>query len=104
MPIQGSAVPRKHVFSSGKETTTARRNRIQLALMEALQILKFGIKQGHVLNFTQGTTREEELRELEMDTFEPVPASMTEYSQYLATTSTDIFDENWDSDEMYVDD
>lgn len=41
LPIQASSVPSERVFSSSAETDTAKRNRIP-ALMEALQMLKFG--------------------------------------------------------------
>jgi hypothetical protein len=40
LPAQASSVPCERLFSSGKETCTARRNRIQPKLMEALQALK----------------------------------------------------------------
>jgi hypothetical protein len=65
LPIQGSAVPCERVFSSAKETTTARRNNISPELMEALQILKFSLRKGRGLNFTAGTSKTAELNELE---------------------------------------
>ena len=65
LPIQGSAVPCERVFSSGKETTTARRNRIGPELMEALQMLKFAVCKGKGLNFTAGTAKSIEIMELE---------------------------------------
>jgi hAT family C-terminal dimerisation region len=65
LPIQGSAVPCERVFSSGKETTTARRNRISPELMEALQMLKFAVHKGRSLNFTAGTAKSVEIKELE---------------------------------------
>jgi len=40
LPAQASSVPCERLFSSGKETCTARRNRIKPNLMEALQALK----------------------------------------------------------------
>ena len=61
LPIQASAVPCERVFSSGKETMTARRNRISSMLMEALQILKFAIIHGHNLNFTTGLGLKDEI-------------------------------------------
>jgi hypothetical protein len=64
LPIQGSAVPCERVFSSGAETDTARRNKLSPELMEALQILKFALKKRR-LNFTEGTTKEDEVRMLE---------------------------------------
>lgn len=66
IPIQGSAVPCERVFSSAKETITARRSRISSELMEALQVLKFSIRKGQSLTFTAGTSRFEELNELEV--------------------------------------
>jgi hAT family C-terminal dimerisation region len=43
LPIQASAVPSEHIFSSSAQTDTARRNRIKPILMEAMQMLKFGV-------------------------------------------------------------
>jgi len=65
LAIQGSSVPCERVFSSGKETMSARRNRIKYDLMEALQMLKFSINRGNELNFTAGLGRQDELRVLE---------------------------------------
>lgn len=73
LPIQASSVPSERVFSSGKETMTARRRRISPHLMEALQILKFSINKGHSLNFTKGLSWNDELKEFEEAArFEPV--------------------------------
>ena len=52
LPIQGSAVPCERVFSSAKETMTARRNNLSPSMMESLQILKFSFRMGHSLDFT----------------------------------------------------
>jgi hypothetical protein len=52
LPAQASSVPCERLFSSGKETYTARRNRIQPSLMEALQVLKFSSRNGS-LNLTE---------------------------------------------------
>ena len=52
LPAQASAVPCECLFSSGKETYTARRNRIRPRLMEALQALKFSSRKGS-LNLTE---------------------------------------------------
>ena len=49
--IQASTVPCEHVFSSSAETDTKKRNHISPALMEALQMLKFWLKD--CLHFTQ---------------------------------------------------
>ena len=67
LPIQASAVPCERVFSSAKETMTLRRSRIGPDLMEALQMLKFSLRNGRFLDFTAGTTKEEELEVLEME-------------------------------------
>ena len=53
LPIQVSLVPSKRIFSSSAETDTKRRNRIHPVLMEALQMLKFSLKQQR-LNFMDG--------------------------------------------------
>lgn len=52
LPVQASAVPCERVFSSSAETDTKKRNRICETLMEALQMLKYGLKKER-LNFTQ---------------------------------------------------
>lgn len=65
LAIQGSSVPCERVFSSGKETMSARRNRIKYDLMEALQMLKFSIGRSGGLDFTAGSGRKSELEELE---------------------------------------
>ena len=51
LAIQGSAVPCEHVFSSGKETMSARHSWITDDLMEALQMLKFSLKHDCELDF-----------------------------------------------------
>jgi hypothetical protein len=43
LPIQASSVPSERVFSSSAQTDTVRRNRVKPILMEALQMLKFGM-------------------------------------------------------------
>ncbi|KIK53810.1 hypothetical protein GYMLUDRAFT_125765, partial [Collybiopsis luxurians FD-317 M1] len=43
LAIQGTSVPCERIFSSAKETITARRSSISPRLVEALQILKFGL-------------------------------------------------------------
>ncbi len=65
LPIQASSVPCERVFSSSKETTTARRNKLSPKLVEALQVLKFEAKHNKVLNFTVGLDQDEEMAELE---------------------------------------
>ena len=61
LPIQASSVPCERVFSSSKETVTARRNSLTPKLMEALQLLKFSTKQGRGVSFTKGLDKDEEL-------------------------------------------
>jgi len=51
--IQATSVPCERVFSSAKETDTAKQNRISPMLMEALQTLKFILKKKR-LNFIKG--------------------------------------------------
>ena len=53
LPIQAPSVPSECVFSSSAETDTKRWNQIHPVLMEALQMLKFSLKQWR-LNFTDG--------------------------------------------------
>jgi hypothetical protein len=63
LPIQASAVPCERVFSSSAETDTKRRNRIHPMLMEALQIVKFSLKQKQ-LDFMEGwATTEHDLED-----------------------------------------
>jgi len=64
LPIQASSVPCERVFSSSKETITARRNSLSPQLVEALQLLKFSTKQGRGMNFTQGWKKEDEIADL----------------------------------------
>ncbi|KIL55152.1 hypothetical protein M378DRAFT_91340 [Amanita muscaria Koide BX008] len=59
LPIQASAVPCERAFSSASETDTKRRNRLHSTLLEALQILKFSLKQQR-LDFMQGLETQEE--------------------------------------------
>jgi hypothetical protein len=60
LPIQASSVPSERVFSSSSETDTVRRNRIKPVLMEAIQMLKFGLKKAR-LDFTKGWKTDEAL-------------------------------------------
>ena len=66
LPIQASSVPCERIFSSSKETTTARRNRISPELMEELQMLKFSFKHSQDLNFTEEFNWNFELDQLEV--------------------------------------
>ena len=64
LAIQATSVPCERVFSSAKETDTAKRNQINPILMEALQMLKFSLKKEH-LNFMAGwPTLESDLNEV----------------------------------------
>jgi hypothetical protein len=65
IPIQAPAVPRERIFSSGKLTITPQRNRISPELMDGLQILKFSIRHGRSLDFTEGWHADEERQVLE---------------------------------------
>ena len=67
LPIQASAVPCERVFSSSKETCESRRSRIEPTLMEALQILKYHVRQGESLDFTKGLSQAEEEKEIETE-------------------------------------
>jgi len=53
LPVQATSVPYECVFSSAKDTDTAKWNWISPLLMEALQLLKFFLKKER-LNFTAG--------------------------------------------------
>ena len=59
-------MPSERVFSSGKETNTLRRNRLGADSMEVLQMLKYSVRKGRGLNFTEGTDEMSEIRELEL--------------------------------------
>ena len=84
MPIQASAVPCERVFSSSKETVTARRNRISPELMKGLQLLKYSIRQGRGLDFTDGMDWGQELQEPEMDNVQKqVPDDITSFISSL---------------------
>ena len=62
LPVQATSVPCERIFSSAKETDTAKQNRISPVLMEALQLLKFSLKKDH-LNFMAGwATPEDAMR------------------------------------------
>lgn len=65
LPIQASSVPCERVFSSSKETITARRTFLSPRLVEALQLLKYESKQGRGISFIEDLDKAEELAELE---------------------------------------
>jgi hypothetical protein len=58
LPVQATSVPCERIFSSAKDTDTAKRNRISPVLMEALQMLKHMLKKDR-LNFMKGWSTEE---------------------------------------------
>lgn len=58
LPVQATSVPCERIFSSAKDTDTAKRNRIGPILMEALQMLKYLLKKER-LNFMKGWSTEE---------------------------------------------
>ncbi|KAF9478524.1 hypothetical protein BDN70DRAFT_789800, partial [Pholiota conissans] len=53
LPIQASAIPCEHFFSSSEQTDTDRRSNLSMFKMEELQVLKF-IHRKDRLNFQQG--------------------------------------------------
>jgi len=53
LAIQGSATPSERAFSSGGITGCTRRNRLQPAVFEGLQILKSAYRNGHLSAGTQ---------------------------------------------------
>ena len=59
LPIQAMSVPCERVFSSAKETDTAKCNCISPVLMEAIQLLKFMLKKQR-LDFVKGWVAPEE--------------------------------------------
>jgi hypothetical protein len=64
LAIQATSVPCERVFSSAKETDTAKRNQISPAVMEALQMLKFSLKKDR-LDFMKGWLTSEEALSVE---------------------------------------
>ncbi|KAF8152629.1 hypothetical protein B0H34DRAFT_663696, partial [Crassisporium funariophilum] len=59
IPVQASAVPCEHVFSSSKETDSNRRSVLGHELMEILQISKY-LHRDERLDFTSGLLATEE--------------------------------------------
>ena len=85
LPIQGSSVPCERVFSSAKETMTDHRNHISPELMEGLQMLKYSVKQGRSINFTVGSSWEDERAAIEklMVIDGDVPENLKAYQEFL---------------------
>lgn len=90
IPIQGTSVPSEHIFSSAGETNTDCRSCLSAEMMQALQVLKFGIKSKGVLSFSRGMTWSEELEYLEMltDDVFAVPTDMRAYVERLRAFRT----------------
>ncbi|KAJ6607687.1 hypothetical protein B0H10DRAFT_1921631 [Mycena sp. CBHHK59/15] len=65
-------------------------------LMEATQMLKFSVKKGRGISFTAGTSREEELALLELDTVHRglVPEDVTGFSTFIQS----LLEIQYDSD------
>lgn len=85
LPIQASSVPCERVFSSSKETITARRNALSPCLIEALQLLKYTTKNGRGISFIEGLEAAEELAELEKreegETVEELSSYLLDFSK-----------------------
>jgi len=65
LPIPASTVPCERVFSSAKETMAPWQSHISPNLMEALQLLKFTLRNGRSLDFTSGLDYMDKLNEME---------------------------------------
>ena len=85
LPNQGSAMPCEWVFLSAKETITAHRNKISPELMEALQILKYSVKYGCLLDFMLHHSWKERMDELEVliDDMVNVPHDYKDYQAHF---------------------
>ena len=96
IPIQASSVPCERVFSSGKETMRPRRSRISPHLMECLQILKFSIRKGRALKFTEGMAWPEELMEFEYMAQTASVGEAEAYGRSLGEPETDL--DEWEKE------
>jgi len=103
IPIQASSVPCERVFSSGKETMAPRRCRIKPALMEKLQMLKYGIRNQAQLNFTEGMSWATELRELEELHKDATPSDMFSYIKSLSVEDEEDEEGEEDVEDVDVD-
>lgn len=63
LPMQASAVPSERVFSSSKETMTARRANLSPQMMEVLQILKYAFRHDRMDFLHSFVATEADLRE-----------------------------------------
>ncbi|KAJ6607699.1 hypothetical protein B0H10DRAFT_1817515, partial [Mycena sp. CBHHK59/15] len=67
LPVQASAIPSEHIFSSSKETDTLRRSSLSPHMIEMLQILKFIYRQD-CIKFCDGlVATETELSIIDVD-------------------------------------
>ncbi len=89
IPVQATSVPCERAFSSGKETMAPRRRRILPDLMEALQLLKYSIHKGPSLNFTEGMSWVEELKEFEYSARTEPSEDPDTYARNLGATELD---------------
>lgn len=65
--------------------------------MEALQIMKFALKSGRTLNFTEGTHKDSEIQYLENDVPNPPPEGINDLIHFLATSrDEDIAEDDTD--------
>ena len=103
IPIQASSVPCERVFSSGKETMAPRRRRITAKLMEELQILKYSIKKGRPLNFTQGMRWTDELTEFEFAARTAPVGDAEAYGRSLGEPEVDLDAIDEDLEDMQKD-
>jgi hypothetical protein len=101
IPIQASSVPCERVFSSGKETMAPQRRRISPKLMESLQMMKYSIRKGRPLNFTQGMQWNDELIEFE---FAARMAPVGDAEAYGHSLREEEKDEDVDVDEDAMED
>jgi hAT family C-terminal dimerisation region len=94
LPIQGSSVPCERIFSSAKQTLTDRRSRILPELMEALQMLKYSVKQGRSLNFTVGSSWDDERAAMQklMEIHSDAPENLKPYQEFLVRPKVGITD------------
>ena len=65
LPIQASSVPSERVFSSASAIQMTRCSQIEPKLLEAIQMLKFSVRNGLHLDFMKGTDWDEEVKDLE---------------------------------------
>lgn len=68
LPVQATSVPCERVFSSAKDTDTAKRNRISPDLMEALQMSKFSMKKERLNFMNRWSAPEDVVNEVSTET------------------------------------